>query len=258
MLLEKTGFPQEDELVICTITNVQHHSVFCRLDEYNRQGMIHISEVSPGRIRNIRDFVEEGKKVVCKVLRINPEKGHIDLSLRRVNEGQKRLKIDEVKQEQKAEKILEFVCEKLKKNPKTTFIQIKNKVFENYPNLYLCFQDMVIGTITIDFLGLDKDLSEELDKTIKTRIKVPEVQIGGVMSIKLYTPNGVDTIKEALQKVAHKDVTVRYLGAGKYDIDVKAPNYKEAEKALKKITESVIEMIEKNKGEASFEKQEKK
>jgi len=70
MLLKKEGFPEEDELVMCTITKVQFHSVFANLDDYGKNGMIHISEVSPGRIRNIRDFVKEGKKVVCKVLEL--------------------------------------------------------------------------------------------------------------------------------------------------------------------------------------------
>ena len=67
MLYKKQGFPEEGELVFCTVSNVQHHSVFCQLEGYGKTGMIHISEVSPGRIRNIRDFVSEGKKIVCKI-----------------------------------------------------------------------------------------------------------------------------------------------------------------------------------------------
>ena len=93
MLYKKQGFPEESELVMCTVSNIQYHSVFADLDEYGRQGMIHISEISPGRIRNIRDYVKEGKKIVCKVLRVNSERGHIDLSLRRVNEAQRKNKI---------------------------------------------------------------------------------------------------------------------------------------------------------------------
>ena len=62
MLLKKQGFPEESELVLCTVTSVQYHSVFVDIDEYGKSGLIHISEVSPGRIRNIRDFVKEGKK----------------------------------------------------------------------------------------------------------------------------------------------------------------------------------------------------
>ena len=84
MLQKKKGFPESDELVFCTVTSVQSHSVFVKLEEYGVGGMIHISEVAPGRIRNIRDFVVENKPVVCKVTSINQERGHIDLSLRRV------------------------------------------------------------------------------------------------------------------------------------------------------------------------------
>src|SRR4030043_2126000 len=115
MFLRREGFPEEGELVLCTVVKIQYHAVTVILDQYyNKQGLIHISEVSAGRIRNIRDFVEENKKVVCKVIRVDPERGHIDLSLRRVNESQRRSKTDLIKQEQKAEKIIEVLAEKLK------------------------------------------------------------------------------------------------------------------------------------------------
>ena len=56
MFYKKQGFPEESELVLCTVKKILDHSVFVGLDEYNNlEGMIHISEVSPGRIRNIRD-----------------------------------------------------------------------------------------------------------------------------------------------------------------------------------------------------------
>ena len=90
MLLRKAGFPEDSELVICTVTKINPGSVFVNIDEYDRSGLIHISEISPGRIRNIRDYVKEGKKVVCKVLHVDSNKGHIDLSLRRVSDGQRK------------------------------------------------------------------------------------------------------------------------------------------------------------------------
>jgi len=99
MYYHKTGYPEEDELVFCTVNNVQYNSVFVKLDDYNKTALIHISEVSPGRIRNIRDYVKEGKVVVCKILRVNEQRGHIDVSLRRVNESQRRMKVEERKAE---------------------------------------------------------------------------------------------------------------------------------------------------------------
>ena len=104
MFYKKNGFPEEGEIVLCTVKKILYHSVFAILDEYKHiEGMIHISEISPGRIRNIRDYVKEGKQIVCKVLNINKQKGNIDLSIRRVGTNQKRNKNSEWKQETKAE-----------------------------------------------------------------------------------------------------------------------------------------------------------
>ena len=138
MLLRKQGFPEDNELLLCTVTKVQFHSVFVNIDEYGKSGMIHISEVSPGRIRNIRDYVKEGKKVVCLVLKVNQEKGHIDLSLRRVNEGQKRAKVDEIKKEQVSEKIIEFVAKKSGLDVRKLFDEDhKSDVVNDYADLLL-------------------------------------------------------------------------------------------------------------------------
>ena len=137
MLLKKQGFPEESEIVLCTVTSVRYNSVFANLNEYNHSGMIHISEVSPGRIRNINDYVKEGKVVICKVLRVNKERGYIDLSLRRVNEGQRRAKVNEIKKEQKAEKIIEFVAKKLKKDIKEIYKTISDNILTKYDLLLI-------------------------------------------------------------------------------------------------------------------------
>ena len=63
MLYKKSGWPEVHEVVLCTVTRIQYTSVFVTLDEYEMQGMLHISEVSPGRIRNLNDYVKVGKKM---------------------------------------------------------------------------------------------------------------------------------------------------------------------------------------------------
>src|SRR3989304_247871 len=102
MFYQRQGLPEDGELVLCTVEKIYPSSIFVDIDEYKKQGLIHISEIAAGRIRNIRDYAVEGKKIVCKVIRIDKEKGHIDLSLRRVNESQQRNKISSIKQEQRA------------------------------------------------------------------------------------------------------------------------------------------------------------
>jgi len=106
--------PEKGELVICTVTKAKGFGAFVELDEYpGTKGFIHIKEVAPGWVKNIRDHVREGQKIVCKVMDVDPSKGYVDLSLKRVNEHQKREKIQQWKNEQKAKKLLEMVGEKV-------------------------------------------------------------------------------------------------------------------------------------------------
>ena len=255
MLLKKEGLPEEDELVMCTVTKVQFHSVFANLDEYGNSGMIHISEVSPGRIRNIRDYVKEGKKVVCRVLRISREKGHIDLSLRRVTETQKRKKVDEIKQEQKAEKILEFVAKDLKLDVKKLFEEIINNISKKYNSLYEFFQEVVTDSSAIKDAGVSEKTAKKLEEAIKSRIKEVSVKIEGKLKLTIYAANGVDVVKEALKKAAEagkESISIKYLGAGLYNVAVNAKDYKEAETLLKDSLEKALEYVRKNEGEGEF------
>src|SRR5439155_14476871 len=103
-------WPDEGDLVVCTVTNVKNFGAFVTLDEYEaKEGFIHIAEVSSGWIKYIRDYIREGQKVVCKVLKVDKEKGNIDLSLKAVNEHQRREKIQEWKYDHKAENLLGIV-----------------------------------------------------------------------------------------------------------------------------------------------------
>src|SRR4030065_1291132 len=97
-------WPGGGELVVCSVSNVKNFGAFVALDEYEgKEGFIHIAEVSSGWIKYIRDYVREGQKVVCKVLRVDPSKGQVDLSLKAVNGHQRRAKIQAGKNEQKGE-----------------------------------------------------------------------------------------------------------------------------------------------------------
>ena len=113
MFYKKTGFPDENELVFCEVTNIQHNSVFVDIEEYGKSGLIHISEIASGRIRDINDYVREGDRLVAKVIKIDMDKGHIDLSMRRVTAMQKKAKTNQRKQEQRAEKLLSDFAESI-------------------------------------------------------------------------------------------------------------------------------------------------
>jgi len=258
MLYLKTGMPEEGDIVLCTITNIHFHSVFVSLDEYNKAGLVHISEVSPGRIRNLRDYVSEGKKIVCKVLRISLERGHIDLSLRRVNDNQRKNKVNQLKLEQKAEKIVEFACTNVKENTYDILQKIMPKVHEKYGTLHDFFQSVAEDKDSLDALKLSPKLAKELLSAIKQRIKPIEVEIKGKMKLVSFASDGISQIKEVFRKVfdGKQGIQVIYTGAGTYQVSVKSNDYKSAEAILTKAVDEATKYMEKHVGIAEFKRAE--
>ncbi|MFH1182360.1 MAG: S1 RNA-binding domain-containing protein [Candidatus Woesearchaeota archaeon] len=246
MLLKKEGLPEEGELVICTVTNVQSHCVFAKLDEYGFSGMVHISEIAPGRIRNIRDYVKEGKIIVCKILRVNRERGQIDLSLRRVSENQHKVKINEVKQEQRAEKMIETAAKELKADLQQVYSEISKPIFEKYPSLFACFTDVVKGNCSLEQIGIPKKTAAALMQVVVLRLKPQQVVTQTDIKLQSYAPDGVEIVKRALKRAVDSGAEVKYIAAGSYRLIATAPDYKSAEKILEKAASHVVDEIEKS------------
>ncbi len=250
--------PKESELVLCTVAKIFPHCVFVNLDEMgHKQGMIHISEISPGRIRNIHDYVRLGKKIVCKVLKVDAEKGHIDLSLRRVSEAQKREKAEEIKRQQKVEKIIEFVAEKAKVKPDVLYSQIKEQISKEYENLHDFFEDYVSDESVIKILKLPKGTLDILCETIKQRIKPPRVEIEGDISLQSYAPDGVKIIKKILSEAEKVDdaINIRYKGAGKYSFAIIKETFKQAEDIISKMNDTLEKNAKKFSVDFKLERQ---
>ncbi len=256
MLYKREGFPEDSEIVLCTVTKVNPNSVFVNVNEYDKPGMIHISEISPGRIRNIRDFVVENKVIVCKVLHVDKEKNHIDLSLRRVNETLRRNKLEEIKQEQKAEKIIELTAVKLKKDFKKVYDELSKPILEEYGMVHNAFADAAAGKIKLSDLKIPKEYAKELEELVAKRFRPEKLPVVGILKLSTYAEDGVEIIKKLLEKIEKiKNAEVSYLGAGNYRIHIDSEDVKKDEKLLDEKINEILEEIRKHDGTGSFTKE---
>lgn len=71
------------QLVEATITQLASFGAFARLED-GVEGLIHVSEIGDGRVQHPRDLVKEGDKVQVRIIRIDPARKRIGLSMRRV------------------------------------------------------------------------------------------------------------------------------------------------------------------------------
>jgi len=258
MFYRKEGSPEENEIVLCQVTKIYPNSVFVNLLEYKDSGMIHISEVSPGRIRNLRDYVSVGKQIVCKIIKIDKERGHIDLSLRRANSNQRKEKLEEIKQELKAESILKSVSKKISMPVLEVYKKVSEPILKEYVYLYDAFRDVAEGETSLEKLGVIPQIAKELNDVILDKFKPEKIIIQGKLELQTYDSAGVDKIKKTLQSIekVSETISIHYLGGGRYRIIVEDFDYIPAEKDLKKVQE-IIDQFNDKLSEAKFEREKK-
>lgn len=79
-------YPEIDSFVMVNVKQIADMGAYVKLLEYdNIDGMILLSELSRRRIRSIQKLIRVGRNEVVVVLRVDKEKGYIDLSKRRVS-----------------------------------------------------------------------------------------------------------------------------------------------------------------------------
>jgi translation initiation factor 2 subunit 1 len=257
--MSERDWPVEGELVVCSVAEVKDFAAFVNLDEYDgRQGLIPIAEVARGWIKYIRDYIREGQKVVCKVLHVDANRGHIDLSLKDVNEHQRREKIQDWKNEQKAHKWIEFASAESQVEIK----QFEEAMYKDYGSLYAAFEDIAINRdATLSKFSLPKEAIDALAKVALENVKIPKVTVSAVLELTTTKPDGVNIIRRALRsaepKVDGAEIELLYLGAPHYRVKVVAPDYKMAEKALEKAAEAAIGVMERAEGSGKLIRKQK-
>jgi len=253
-------WPEEGELIVGRVSKVEGFGVFVDLEEYgDKKGLIHISEIASGWIKHIRDHVRENQRIVCKVLEVNPKRGRIELSLKDVNDHQRRERIQIWKNEQKSIKWLERIAEKLGDEKDEALNDVGMKLYDHFSGIYYGFEDALDrGERAFEDLDLDERYVKEIVDVARANIKIPSVKISGFVTLSCPGTGGVEIIKKALKGARgvtrRKDVTLEilYIGSPRYEIVVEAPSYKDAEKILKKSADKAIGYMVKNDGEGAF------
>jgi translation initiation factor 2 subunit 1 len=261
MAIKKPEWPEVGDLVLATVETVTDYGAYVKLDEYGKRGLLHVSEISSSWVRNIRDFVREGQKIVLKVLRVDIEKGHVDLSLRRVTKRERIEKIMFWKMERKAEALLRSIAEKTGLSLEDVYEKAGAPMEKEY-GLYEGFEKAAReGPEVLTKIGIPEELAVALAEVAKERIRVSMVKVKGTVELRCMKPNGVKVIKEAFlsAKKAEKsrDAKLRYyvVSAPKYRIEVLAENYKRAEDILQKVAQNVVSNVVKAGGHGTFRRE---
>lgn len=236
-------FPEDNEVLFGTVVKIVGTSVFVKLESYNKEGVISFSEVAPGRIRNIRDYVRIGQKIVCKALRIDRVKGHIDLSLRRVSSKEKKELIQEYKREKEFFVVLNLIIkdkaktESITKNlkKKIKFSDLLSKIISNPEEARILLKN-----------NLNDDEVNKFVEVVAEKFREKKIIVKSKIALTSEAADGLERIKKILIETESKGAKVSYIGAPNYLISVESSNYKEANKKLQILLDEIVSKAKEN------------
>jgi len=234
---------EEGQIVLCTVDKILGTTVFVKIQD-NLEGTITTSEISPGRIRNLRDYVIPGKKIVCKILKIHGEK--IYLSLRRVKQNEKKELLDKVSKEKSYKAILKTVLGSDESKP----------IIENITQDYsiIEFFEIIKENPKILEKYTKKADSEKILKILDSKKEKPK-KIKQIFRLSSSSPEGIKIVKNIL-KESCKDskCDISYLAAGKYNLSITGQDFKGIKSEVNSTLNSLEKFAKKEHCEFSLEK----
>ena len=223
---------EEGDVILCTVDRIVGTNVFVMLED-GKEGTITFSEVAPGRIRNIRDYVVPKKQIVCKILRISGDR--IDLSLRRVTQKEQKEVLEMHKQEKTYSSMLRSVLGEKSK-------EIISKICQK-DKLYDFLQDAKKDTKELEKITCKEDAMKIMD--IVNSQKKKKAILKKEIMLTTSEPDGIEFIKKLLGKI--QDAEVKYISAGKYSLNLESDDIKKADNEMKTVLED-LEKHAKSKG----------
>ncbi|RPB05556.1 hypothetical protein L873DRAFT_1728366 [Choiromyces venosus 120613-1] len=200
-------YPELDSYVMVNVKQIAEMGAYVKLLEYdNIDGMILLSELSRRRIRSIQKLIRVGRNEVVVVLRVDKEKGYIDLSKRRVSAE------DVVKCEERFNKskmvhsILRHVAEKTKEPIEHLYETIGWPLMKKYGHAVDAFKFSITNPDVWEGIEFPSDVVKtELQTYISKRLTPQPTKVRADVEVTCFGYEGIDAVKTALRKAEAKN-----------------------------------------------------
>ncbi|XP_047981893.1 eukaryotic translation initiation factor 2 subunit alpha homolog [Salvia hispanica] len=267
-------YPEVDQAVMIQVKSMADSGAYVSLLEYNNiEGMILFSELSRRRIRSISSLIKVGRIEPVMVLRVDKEKGYIDLSKRRVSEEDIQGCEERFNKSKLVHSIMRHVAETMSVDLEDLYIHVGWPLYKKYGHAFEAFKvmvtdpDSVLDSLTREITEVGSDgqevkkvvpaISEEvkdaLVKNIRRRMTPQPLKIRADIEMKCFQFDGVLHIKEAMRKAeaAGNDdcpVKMKLVAAPAYVLNTQTLDKEQGIAVLTKAIQACTEEIERQKG----------
>ncbi|KAK1443486.1 eukaryotic translation initiation factor 2 subunit 1 [Babesia gibsoni] len=241
-------FPNPGDLLMVKVNRIEAQGVYVSLLEYDeREGLILLSELSKRRYRSINKLVKVGRHEVVLVLRVDPVKGYIDLSKRRVSPE------DIIKCEEKfskAKKVHQTVRHIAQKH--NISVEELNRVciwplYHRYANPLDALKEAAISSENV-FKGLPiaPEIIDSLIQDIQLRLTPQALKLRCMVDVWCFGPEGIEAVKTALLAAKGTEeipITVKLIAPPQYEVVTSCHDKDKGMNIMNRALESISESI---------------
>ena len=214
-------YPEIESLVMVNVRTIADMGAYVSLLEYNNiEGLILLSELSRRRIRSINKLIRVGRNEVAMVLRVDKDKGYIDLSKRRVSPEDVAACEDRFNKAKAVHGVLRHLAERRKLLLEELYERIAWPLYKKYGHAYDAFKIALAEEASSSSssassssssasegggeedpfasLGVPSDIIEELKLYIRRRLAPQPIKIRADVEVSCFTYEGIDAIRDAL------------------------------------------------------------
>ncbi|KAJ5103578.1 hypothetical protein N7532_004107 [Penicillium argentinense] len=194
-------YPEVDSYVMVNVKQIAEMGAYVKLLEYdNIDGMILLSELSRRRIRSIQKLIRIGRNEVVIVLRVDKEKGYIDLSKRRVS-PEDVIKCEERYNKSKAvHSIMRHVAEATQTPLETLYQQIAWPLNRKYGHSHDAFKLSITNPeVWNDTEFHSEAVKKELQIYISKKLTPHPTKVRADIEVTCFGYDGIDAVKTALR-----------------------------------------------------------
>mmetsp|Transcript_14512 Transcript_14512/g.20477 ORF Transcript_14512/g.20477 Transcript_14512/m.20477 type:complete len:337 (+) Transcript_14512:150-1160(+) len=197
-------YPEVESVVMVNVRNIADMGAYVSLMEYNNiEGMILLSELSRRRIRSIHKLIRVNRNEVVMVLRVDKDKGYIDLSKRRVSPEDIAACEDRFNKAKAVHGVLRHLAERRKLYLEDLYEKIGWPLYKKFGHAYDAFKlaisdDNKDGEDPFDSVDVNDDIKHELKTYIRRRLAPQPIKIRSDIEVSCFKYEGIDAIREAL------------------------------------------------------------
>lgn len=194
-------YPDADEVIMVNVADIGEMGAYVTLLEYdNIEGMILLSELTRKRIRSVHKLIRVKRNEVVMVIRVDKEKGYIDLSKRRVSAEDIAKCEDRYNKAKSVHSVLRHVADLQKMDLEALYVSLGWPLYRKYGHAYNAFKLALTDSEEDIFEGLeiDETIKDQVVSYVKRRLAPQPIKIRADFEVTCFSYEGIDAIKEGL------------------------------------------------------------